>query len=182
MTGNLVYLAFALGAGHLPVLPPVVALLAYVAGVAVGSRLVVPGVVGDRRLGFALEWALLAVAVVLAAALHPTNTSASRYAVVSVLALAMGIQNAMLRRWGVRDLATNVMTLTLVNLVAESPLGSGTGRPWRRRLSSIVLFVASATVGALLQRAGVVWPLLAALAVCGAAQPVLLHPGARPPD
>jgi hypothetical protein len=31
--------------------------------------------------------------------------------VIMILAFAMGIQNTLLRRWGIRDLATNLFTL-----------------------------------------------------------------------
>ncbi len=59
---------------------------------------------------------------------HPTATNDARFLVVALLATAMGIQNAMIWHWGVRDLATNVMTLTITALVADSWLAGGQGR------------------------------------------------------
>ena len=62
MTGNLVYLAFAIGtrgagAGQsLPVLPYVVALGAFAAGALLGGRLVrVRSPLGSHRIAFAVE-------------------------------------------------------------------------------------------------------------------------------
>jgi hypothetical protein len=60
----------------------------------------------------------------------------------------MGLQNALVRRHGVPDLATNVMTLTATALVADSAIASGRRENWRRRAASIAIFLVSATVGA----------------------------------
>lgn len=56
---------------------------------------------------------------------HPGPTGGARYPVIAILAFAMGIQNALMRRWGIRDLATNLFTLTYTGLFAEWR--------WRRR-------------------------------------------------
>ncbi|MGP0032899.1 MAG: DUF1275 family protein [Acidimicrobiales bacterium] len=113
--------------------------------------------------------------------LHPTSTESARYVVFSLLAFAMGIQNAMIRNWGVTDLATNVMTLTMTAFVAESSLSGGDNEHWERRTASIGIFAISATLGAMLVTHGVVWPLLLALLVSSMAIPILLHPKARRP-
>ncbi len=183
MTGNLVYLCFAIGDhGSYPIAPPAVALAAFFVGAVAGGRLLrLPGWYRDRRVGFAVEWVALAAAVFATLVLHPTATGSTRYVVFSLLAFAMGIQNAMIRKFGVADLATNVMTLTMTALVAESSLGGGENQRWQRRSASIGIFAVSATSGAVLVRFGVVWPLLLALTVFSVALPILLHPRARRP-
>jgi uncharacterized membrane protein YoaK (UPF0700 family) len=62
----------------------------------------------------------------------------------------MGMQNALVRRHGVPDLATNVMTLTATALVADSAVAGGHSANWRRRSVSIAIFLVSGTAGAAL--------------------------------
>jgi uncharacterized membrane protein YoaK (UPF0700 family) len=69
-----------------------------------------PQKIRERRLGFAVEWLLIVTATLVAAAAHPDAHNVAGHAVVALLALAMGWQNAMVRTHGVPDLATNVMT------------------------------------------------------------------------
>ena len=80
--------------------------------------------------------------------------------VVAMLALAMGIQNAMVRVHGVPDIATNVMTVTFTGIFANSTPAGGTNRNWRRRVTSVGLFMAGAALGGLLLQFGTVWPLV----------------------
>jgi uncharacterized membrane protein YoaK (UPF0700 family) len=167
MTGNLLFLCFALGAGR-PIEgigKYVLALAAFAAGAAVGGRLV-RGPRQETRIGFAVEWVLLAAALLATLALHPGHEGAARDLVVSLLALAMGLQNALIRRHGVPDLATNVMTLTVTALIAESQLAGGGNERWERRLGSIAVFLVSATLGAVLTTRLAPWaPLSLALAL-----------------
>ncbi len=60
------------------------------------------------------------------------------------------MQNALVRRHGVPDLATNVMTLTATALIADSTPAGGHNENWRRRFASIAIFLVSATLGAVL--------------------------------
>lgn len=85
-----------------------------------------------------------------------------RITIVAMLAFAMGIHNALMRKHGVPDVATNVLTLTLTGLVSESPLARGSAPHWKRRLMSILLFVVGAVAGAWLLRYSVAAPLVAA--------------------
>ena len=60
----------------------------------------------------------------------PETTSAhsSRYALIILLALAMGVQNATARRLAVPDLTTTVLTLTLTGIAADSQLAAARGQ------------------------------------------------------
>jgi uncharacterized membrane protein YoaK (UPF0700 family) len=180
MTGNLVYLAFSLGTigthGTGPILPYVSVLAFFMVGAVGGGRFLrLPAPFSDRRAGFAVEWAALLAATVTTAILHPGPEGGARFVVTGILSFAMGIQNAMLRRWGVANLATNVMTLTMTALVADSRLAGGPRTHARRRAASLAIFAASATLGAFLLRYGVLWPLVLSLVIFSLALPVLLQ-------
>lgn len=193
MTGNIVLLAFSLGALGVrqlapafpggSVVPFVTALACFAAGAAAGGRLVRAGETG-RRAGLASDATLIGIAALVAALTHPGPVGGPRYLVIGILALAMGIQNALLRRWGIRDLATNLMTLPLTGLLADSPLGGGGNPRAGRRGTSIVIFTISAAAGALLTRYGALWPILTAFTLFVLALPMLLQPppgDRRPP-
>jgi len=184
MTGNLVYLAFAIGTlgtgKSTPIAALVVVLSTFAVGALLGGRLVrLPGPLGAHRTGFAVEWVALLTAMVTTVATHAGPHGDARYWVTGILAFGMGLQNAMVRRWGVPDLATNVMTLTMTGLIADSPLAGGPGTRAARRAGSIGIFFVSATFGAFLVRYGVVWPQVVALVVFSLALPILLQ--APPP-
>jgi uncharacterized membrane protein YoaK (UPF0700 family) len=180
MTGNLVYLTFAIGSAGtgtgVPVGPYLLVLSSFaIGGIAGGRFLHLPGRWAVRRIGFAVEWLALGGAVAATLVTHPTATNDARFFVVALLATAMGIQNAMIWHWGVRDLATNVMTLTMTALVADSWLAGGHGRRAGRRSASIAIFASSAMLGAYLVRFGVIWDLLIAFGVMTAALPILVQ-------
>jgi uncharacterized membrane protein YoaK (UPF0700 family) len=82
--------------------------------------------------------------------------------VIALLALAMGTRNATVRRLGVPDLTTTVLTMTLTGLAAESPLAGGTGKGSARRIAAVVSMLFGALAGALLLKTSLVLPLAAA--------------------
>ena len=165
MTGNLLLFCFFVGTGH-PIFQNAVYLIAlgaFALGAIAGGR-IVRSAHGHTRLGFAAEWVFLAAATILSVVLVPGSSGTARDVVISLLAFAMGMQNALLRRHGVPDLATNVMTLTLTALVAEFNLSGGKNERWQRRFSSIGIFMLCAMIGAALTKTIAPWaPLLLAL-------------------
>jgi uncharacterized membrane protein YoaK (UPF0700 family) len=72
---------------------------------------------------------------------------------IATLALAMGIRNACVRRIGVPDLSTTVLTMTLTGLAADAPGFGGSGHGAARRLLAVVAMLGGALVGALLVQA-----------------------------
>ena len=141
MTGNVVLLGFGIaGSGGLPVVAPIVSLGAFLLGAGAGGVLV-------RRLAerhpalvaraLAIESGLLVIAAVLAAAttVHPGNASA--YALIVLMASAMGVRNAVVRHIAVADLTTTVLTMTLTGFAPESRLAGGPGSGSVRRLSAV---------------------------------------------
>jgi uncharacterized membrane protein YoaK (UPF0700 family) len=157
MTGNVVFLGFALaGAEGLSALASVVAMTAFLAGALAGGR-VAARCAAHRGKVLAIAVAaqtVLAAAAALAAALFDGDRVGSplRYTLIVLLGLAMGLQNAVVRRLGVPDLTTTVLTLTLTGLAADStPAGGPAPRPGRRILSVLAMFL-GALAGALLLR------------------------------
>lgn len=179
MTGNLVYLVFSIGTlgthGNNPALPYVIALATFGVGALGGGRLVrLPGWWGAHRIGFVVEWLALLGAVIATLVVHPQYHGNARFVVIGILAFGMGIQNAEVRRWGVPNLATNVMTLTLTALIADSSVAGGDNQSAGRRAASLTIFAVSAGFGAFLVRYGVLWAQLAALVIFSLALPILL--------
>ncbi len=168
MTGNLLLMAFTVGSGD-PVEDTTKFLLplaAFALGALGGGRLLRGSAqIRERRLGFAFEWLLIVAAVVISAVGSPDDSNGIGLVVVALLAFAMGIQNAMVRVHGIPDLATNVMTLTLTAIIADSRPAGGDSRNWRRRTLSVSLFVVSAALGAFLLSFDVFWPLLLAAVI-----------------
>jgi uncharacterized membrane protein YoaK (UPF0700 family) len=168
MTGNVVLLGFGIaGSGGLPVVAPLVSLVSFLAGSSAGGALVKrtaerhPALVARA---LAIEVSLLVGAAILAAAssVHPGNGSA--YVLIVLMAFAMGVRNAAVRRIGVPDLTTTVLTMTLTGLAAELP-PAGTGKGSVRRLAAVAAMLVGAVAGALLLKTDVVIPLALAAAL-----------------
>lgn len=169
MTGNVVLLGFGIaGSGGLPVVAPIVSLCAFLLGAAVGGRLVKrfaerhPALVARA---LAVEVCLLALAAILAgvASVHPG--SAAAYALIVLMASAMGVRNATVRRIAVPDLTTTVLTMTLTGLAADSPPAGGSGKGSVRRVTAVVTMLVGAVAGALLLKTSLALPLGAAAAL-----------------
>lgn len=166
MTGNVVLLGFGIAGGTgLPVVSPVVSLLAFLAGAGCGGMLAAryaPRHSVHIMLALGIEVGLLVVATVLAAVKTPHPSTFLGDAVIALLALAMGVRNATVRKLSVPDLTTTVLTMTLTGLAADSPLFGGNGKGSARRIAAVVAMLLGALCGALLLKASIVWPLLAA--------------------
>jgi uncharacterized membrane protein YoaK (UPF0700 family) len=74
----------------------------------------------------------------------------SRYALIVLLAIAMGIQNTAARQLAVPDLTTTVLTMTLTGVAADSPLAGGHGSKLGRRALSVAAMLLGALIGGLL--------------------------------
>jgi uncharacterized membrane protein YoaK (UPF0700 family) len=106
------------------VLPYAVVLVCFAAGAAVGGRLVRRDGETGRRVGFAADAGLIGAAAAAVALTHPGPAGDARYLVLGILAVAMGMQNVLIRRWGIPDLATNAMTKTMAYLIADKIIDS----------------------------------------------------------
>ncbi|MHB1171426.1 MAG: DUF1275 family protein, partial [Lacisediminihabitans sp.] len=104
MTGNVVILAMALtGAGGLPIIGPVIALLCFLIGATISGR-----VLRDQAAGWSTWSTLLfitvglviASAAILAFALAAPRPGAVTFAITGALGLAMGMQGGAARQIG----------------------------------------------------------------------------------
>jgi uncharacterized membrane protein YoaK (UPF0700 family) len=166
MTGNIVFLGFGIaGRGGLPVVAPLVSLGSFLLGAGGGG--VLADRMGDRHAdhisrALAVEVSLIGAAAILAAAVDVRPSAASGDIVIALLALAMGVRNATVRRIGVPDLTTTVLTMTLTGLAADSPLAGGSGKGSVRRVAAVLAMLIGALAGALLLKTSLVLPLVAA--------------------
>ena len=122
MTGNVVFTGFALvGAPGFSLSASLAALAGFLAGALLGGSLA-HRLGHDRglllRAGAAAELVLVTAALVLAASLA-TITGVAAAGDAALLALAMGIQNAVARRLAVPDLTTTVLTMPLTGIAAD---------------------------------------------------------------
>jgi len=173
MTGNIVFLAFALaGTGGFSVLASLLALACFAAGALAAGRLARS--LASRRellLGVtaAAQALILLVAVIIAAVTAQPVPAGPRYALIVLLSAAMGAQNATARKLAVPDLTTTVLTLTITGVAADSPLAGATGAKAARRLISVAAMLLGALVGALLVlHIHIAFPLVIALLVLAA--------------
>ncbi|MFF8472325.1 YoaK family protein [Streptomyces sp. NPDC015414] len=171
MTGNVVVLGFAAaGAPGFSVPLTATSLACFLLGAVAGGRAAARFGGGSRR-GWARR--ILATEAVLlggsaAVAFAWPGTTATRYALIALTAFALGLRNATVRKLGIPDLTTTVLTMTLTGLASESRLGDATGRRSPRRTAAVVAMVAGACLGAwLVLHHGLGVPLLIAAAVSG---------------
>ncbi|MGI5255432.1 YoaK family protein [Actinacidiphila glaucinigra] len=163
MTGNVVFFGFAVaGVGGVSWSATLLAVGFFGAGAFIGGRY---GSARRTHRGRLLavtcgaQCMLVAVTAGLAAFADPTRRG-TQLAMVALLAVAMGAQNAVVRRLAVPDLTTTVLTLTTAGLFADR-----TSPPVRlRRVASILSMMAGALAGGLLLRHGQI-----AAALCAAA-------------
>jgi len=170
MTGNVVFMAFALaGAKGFSLTASVLALLAFAAGAAIGGRLA--NRFADHRGRLLLAVAVVEAALVLASYLcaelaHDPSRGWLRYLLIALLGLAMGAQNGVVRRLGVPDLTTTVLTLTITGAAADSRLaGGGDGKVGRRLLSAVAMFLGGYAGALLALHVSAALPLLACAAL-----------------
>jgi uncharacterized membrane protein YoaK (UPF0700 family) len=171
MTGNVVFLGFGLaGVGEISIVASLLAILAFALGATLGGRWAAGRALHRGHL-------LAAATAVQAGALLVTSVIAStagvgsswvRLTLIGLLALAMGGQNAVVRRLDVPDLTTTVLTLTVTGLVADT-----TPQPVRvRRLISVLAMLAGALLGGVLLRwvglAAPLWLAAVLLVACAA--------------
>jgi uncharacterized membrane protein YoaK (UPF0700 family) len=159
MTGNIVLLAFAsTGVPQVSLAGSITALLGFLAGAAVGGRIMAgaSAVVQLRAASsvFALEIAFLAGATLAALGYSVVSSThfLQLYAMIAFTAIAMGMRNAAVRKLAVPDLTTTVLTLTITGLAADSSLARGTNPRLQRRIAAVVAMFAGAALGSITLR------------------------------
>ncbi|MBL7499111.1 DUF1275 domain-containing protein [Frankia sp. CNm7] len=176
VTGNIMFLGFTVAGapGHSVILLGT-AVASFFVGALAGARLGQPAGRGSGQdagrpppplaVATAVYAGLLVSCLALAAAVE-VGSGPGRHALVTGLAVAMGLQNATARRLAMPDIPTNVLTTQLTMIAAGSRLASGSGHATRRRVAAPAVMFSGALVGAATLRAvGVVAPLAIASAL-----------------
>src|SRR5260370_31572835 len=157
MTGNIVLLAFA--TAHVPGLSiarSLTALLAFLVGAILGGRIMARAGV-DSQIQFAAQAFLLEVAFLFAASFcaigyrgHLLEDSFQAFALIALMALAMGPRNADVRKVAIPDLTTTVLTLTITGIAADSSIANGNNPRLARRVGSVAAMFLGAASGAVI--------------------------------
>jgi uncharacterized membrane protein YoaK (UPF0700 family) len=158
MTGNIVLLGFAFaGAPYISIQGSLLALAAFMIGAVIGGRLSrLHGESGPRLLSVATTAKIVFMLVAAAIAVAYGTAGLAAYAIIVILGVSMGVQNAVVRSLSVPDITTTVVTQTITGIASDSPLAGGTNTRVRRRIGSVVIMFAGALIGAFISyRAGV---------------------------
>jgi len=154
MTGNVLLLGLAAGgASEFSVAVSLVAMGLFLLGALAGGRL--GSSTGQHRgqflaLSTYAQVSAVGAAFVLSLASSDVSGGITAYALVVLLAFAMGLQNATARRLGVPDLTTTVLTQTITGLAADSQFAGGANPNIGRRLLATAAMFLGALIGALL--------------------------------
>jgi uncharacterized membrane protein YoaK (UPF0700 family) len=183
VTGSMILFGTHLAGVPGSVWPSAVAIVSFALGALLGARLVKRPLGTHRLHGDVLVVdALLVLGAAIAAARGGSDGDLDSYAIITALALAMGLQLAMIQHARVTDVALPAATVITYKLVADSPLAGG--RPTRtvRRVGVVVSLVAGATLGALVARwePWAAWALAAALLALAAVLSYTLLPRSDP--
>ena len=163
MTGNVALIGFAAaGAAGFSLTASLCALGAFLVGALAGGRLA-------RRfrpvrtlllVAMVVEAACITAAATVAGTVPAVGSGWPRYTVIALLAGGVGLRNSAVRRLGVPDMSTTVLTTTLTGLASRSRLAGGTNLHARLGTTSVVCMFGGALVGAVLVlHAGATWSL-----------------------
>jgi uncharacterized membrane protein YoaK (UPF0700 family) len=162
-TGNLVVLGFAVaGSEDFTVAGPALSLVAFFGGAALGGRLAIRWSRRHRRwfaIALTSEGALIALAALAAAGLRAGALGDWRtYAVIALLAAAMGLRSATIRRLSAPEVSTTVLTSTITSLASDAgTLAAAPGRQvWQ--VSTIAARLLGAVAGAVLLEISLMLP------------------------
>ncbi len=173
MTGNVLLIGFAAaGAPGFSVAASLMALGAFLAGAVAGGR-VARRVRPLRNLllvAMAIEASCTTAAAVVAGTVPAIGSGWPRYVVIALLAGAVGLRNSAVRRVGVPDMSTTVLTTTLTGLASRSRLAGDSNPHARLGTTSVLSMFGGALVGAVLVlHAGATWSLSIAAGLVAAA-------------
>ncbi len=154
MTGNIVFVGFALaGSASISLPASLAALGAFLLGAFTGGWLAAHE---TEHRGHLLRAAtgtqvlLIVVALVVALTAEAPTREGARFALIVPLAAAMGVQNAAVARLGVPELTTTVLTKTLTSIASEVRILGGAGSQIPRRGLAVGAMLLGALCGGLL--------------------------------
>jgi uncharacterized membrane protein YoaK (UPF0700 family) len=152
MTGNVVFVGFALaGARGFSLAASLFALAGFLLG-ALGGGWALRKLRLNRALllrdAVTVEFVLVVVALVVALGARSPIAAADADVIAACLAIALGLQNSVVRRLAVPDLTTTVLTMTLTGIAAD--VSKQSRSVVGRRILAVAAMLAGAVGGALL--------------------------------
>lgn len=166
MTGNIVFLGFAIGGAPGVSIPrSLLALVSFFMGALLGGKMTAQMTQQDSgqtvlRAWFVEVFLLLTAATIAIGLTTPSEDHQLQLqGVIVTTAISMGLRNAVVRKLGVADLTTTVLTLTITGLAADSSLVGGDNPRWQRRCAAILAMLGGAAAGALMLTQSVALPL-----------------------
>src|SRR6266699_703861 len=173
MTGNVVILAFATArVSGLSIARSSTALLSFLVGAMLGGRIMARAS-AETQIQFAAQAFLLAASFcAIGYRGHLLEDSFQAFALIALMALAMGTRNAAVRKLAIPDLTTTVLTLTITGIAADSSIANGNNPRLARRVGSVVAMFLGAALGAVIIRYSIsaaLWLGTAISALCSAA-------------
>lgn len=151
MTGNVLLVGFGIaGAPGFSIAASACALATFLVGAIAGGRLALS--IRDNRslllTAVVLEAGFTAVAAAIAASVAVLDAGWPRFTVIALLAFPMGIRNSVVKRIGVPNMTTTVLTTTLTGLASDSWLAGGKNPHERNGLISVGAMLLGGLVGA----------------------------------
>jgi uncharacterized membrane protein YoaK (UPF0700 family) len=155
-TGNVVFVGFTLaGAPGFSLWASLLAIAAFLVGALAGGMLTHRTTTPRKTLLFiavSYQFGAVSVALIVGLTVQGNFTEpVGRAVTIALLAVGLGIQNAIVRALAVPDFTTTVITLTMAGIAADSRLAGGPGSRLGRRGLSIVAIGIGATAGAALE-------------------------------
>ena len=154
MTGNVVFIGFALaGAAGFSLAASLFGVCGFLIGAGAGGRLLTR--LGSSRprlfaVAVSTELVLVSLATLVLGLANPSLSDRERNITVAMLAVAMGIQNAVARHLAVPDLTTTVLTMTLTGIASDLRHRGQRGTAFARRLLAVLSMFGGAVLGAVL--------------------------------
>lgn len=180
MTGNVVFLGFAIGSvPGLSIWRSLLALVFFMSGALLGgwmTKAMNPQDPGSMPVhALVMETVLLLAASVVSIGFRaPYEDHKLKIAlVIALTAVVMGLRNAVVRKLGVPDLTTTVLTLTIAGFAADSSLAGGNNPRWGRRAAAVLAMLTGAIAGTSMLAYSVAIPLFACgvmTAICALAR------------
>ena len=168
MTGNIVFLRFAIGGvAGLSIWRSLLALAFFMSGAVLGgcmTRTMKPQDPGSTPVhALVIETVLLLAASVVSIGFPYEDHKLKITLVIALTAVVMGLRNAVVRTLGVPDLTTTVLTLTIAGFAADSSLAGGDNPRWGTRAAAVLAMLTGAIAGTSMLAYSVAVPLF----VCG---------------
>jgi uncharacterized membrane protein YoaK (UPF0700 family) len=149
MTGNIIVLGFALvGTGEISASASIVSLGSFLVGAGASARLA--AALQRTRHRWLLTMLMAETALLVIAAVLSLQTRSLDLLVVALLAVAMGMRTVTVRRLGIADVSTTVITSTLAGLAADALMHGSSLRVGGVRLAVVLAMALGAAVGAVL--------------------------------